>query len=573
MSLYTKNLIVNVDINNPRCIDDDYNLISLHKWKNAKSSSKITYDYGLTSFDVGHTNKMESPLTLNSKDLYFTLKRVGENQINNPTKNEFRRYSSTVIYDDYEIERLNDCLNLKGGYFNGFFKLDGYDYEVLPNRFKNGFTIENLLCINEDTEGLFFTVGCRAEDKYNLPYKGEGGVTTSDGLLLDSLRDSWEYNKAFRLYEEELRKDIKLQPDNIDNISNNLLGFGITKNKEIYYQYITNEGFLKLNTSPHTFLERGSVLISIAFIPDYEIDDKDLKCHKQRNGILYVYINSFLFWTVKDFPEPIFREINNDSSKQIGIPYTISWGGGSFGLKNSYHYESLERFLYENQDVDYINNNFSCKNDEINLNDSTGFTLDHIFFYRDSIRVVYDKDLIEENSLLLLFDNDITVLNNRNYEVSLLFHNNNFLKKSNNNLFKLHILNDGAIEILSEEKKYVDDNNWVFIKTKFKLKNNVIEDNIKLGFIIKSDLEFNVGESFYISNFSYSGSDILVKDPKKNGLFIQENFNNSFKGGLKKLRVYEEPLTQSQILRNVKNEELGNTIKRGGRLIFMGMEI
>jgi hypothetical protein len=39
------------------------------------------------------------------------------------------------------------------------------------------------------------------------------------------------------------------------------------------------------------------------------------------------------------FPEQFwYKSLNTEKEKQIGVPYNLVWGGGSFGLKNSYHY-------------------------------------------------------------------------------------------------------------------------------------------------------------------------------------------------------------------------------------------
>jgi hypothetical protein len=39
--------------------------------------------------------------------------------------------------------------------------------------------------------------------------------------------------------------------------------------------------------------------------------------------------------TVENFEEIIPRELNEVKEKQIGVPFNISWGGGTFGLRES----------------------------------------------------------------------------------------------------------------------------------------------------------------------------------------------------------------------------------------------
>jgi len=636
MSGFNRNLIINIDVNNTNCIDGDINLKSLSKWRYAKSKDVILYDYGLTAFDFGFTNKMEKTIQFNSKEL--ELKRVGSNIIDNPTKNDIRPYEANTSYDNYEITQESDHLDLNGGYYNGFFKLDGYNYEVIPTRFKDGFTIENLLHISENSEGLFFTIGCKSEDKYNLEFSGEKEVTTHNEKPLDSLKDSWEYNESFRRYETELKRDIKVQPENFNNIIDNILGFGITKNKKLYYQYVTEDG-LKINESPRSFEMDGRTLISIVYKPQYNLKESELKCHERRKGVLYFFINGFIAWKIDDFIEPIFKKIENDSTKQIGVPYTISWGGGSFGLKHSYHYDSLIRFLYENQDNDYINNNFSADKPEINLeHNNTTFTI-----FNENIQDDEPLDVIKITNngnikkTLIKFDEPIKILANRPYLFNVQLYNEGFFKTFDEgnvlNKIKLVAINDYDIEILDEkeymyplisrgdtsqhqkttpfvdgqEYMYVKDgvryygttgvpilsmdalrygfhdwfkeretlkdlyafgeNKWVDIHFKFKLKQNFNSSNVEIGILIESETDFNINKPLYLNNFIYDGADILVKDPSKNELFIERNFDKPFIGGLEKLRVYDKSLTLLDIRNVAKNETPPIKIIGGGRII------
>ncbi len=582
MGLYTSNLIVNIDVNDPNCVNENLDLISTSKWRNSISKTKTIMGYGLTAFDFGFTNKMHDFLTLNDKSQKLKLKRVGFNVIDNPTKNDIRPYNSTISYENYDVTHEIDHLNLNGGYFNGFFKLDGYDYQVIPSRFKNGFTVENLLHINSESEGLFFTIGCRSEDKYNLSFSGEEDVTAHDNKPLDSLVDSWEYNEAFRRYESELKRDTKIQPENFDNLVYNIIGFGITKDKKLYYQYITEDG-LKINQSIKSFEMDGRTLISIVYKPHYNIEDSDLLCYKRRMGFLYFFINGFMVWEINYFPEPIFRRIENDSSKQVGVPYTISWGGGSFGLKHSYHYDKFARFLYENQDESYINNNFSTDNSEIILeHDNTKFT-----FYNKETETEEPLDVIKVtnngniDNTLIKFNQPINVLANRPYFFNVKIYNDGFLKKIEEgslfNKINLVVINNYDVEILDQEEYFYsltsrnissNENNWIDVNFAFKLKQNFESKDIEIGLFIESDKNFNINKPLYINNFTYEAADILEKDPNKGGLFIERNFDKPFIGGLEKMRIFDGALTSLEIKKNAESESPPIGVIKGGRLIY-----
>ena len=85
---------------------------------------------------------------------------------------------------------------LYGGFYQGFYKLNGYDYEVFPERMNKGWSVEMVLkprtsedySLNPSTEqylndvypsnsGTFFYFGTRAENKY---YHNAGGSPQSD---------------------------------------------------------------------------------------------------------------------------------------------------------------------------------------------------------------------------------------------------------------------------------------------------------------------------------------------------------------------------------------------------------
>jgi hypothetical protein len=52
-----------------------------------------------------------------------------------------------------------------------------------------------------------------------------------------------------------------------------------------------------------------------------------------RKGRLKLYLNGKIFHTIEDFEEIIPRGLNTDKEKQVGVPFNISWGGGTQGLR------------------------------------------------------------------------------------------------------------------------------------------------------------------------------------------------------------------------------------------------
>jgi len=70
------------------------------------------------------------------------------------------------------------------------------------------------------------------------------------------------------------------------------------------------------------------------------LNDKWLLEKKMRSGRLKIYINGKLFHTIEDFEEIIPRALNTDKERQVGVPFNISWGGGTQGLRENLVFSS-----------------------------------------------------------------------------------------------------------------------------------------------------------------------------------------------------------------------------------------
>jgi hypothetical protein len=66
-----------------------------------------------------------------------------------------------------------------------------------------------------------------------------------------------------------------------------------------------------------------------------ELNRKWLRQKDDRLGYLKLYVNGYLFMIIEDFEEIIPRELDTQKEKQIGVPFNISWGGGTQGLRES----------------------------------------------------------------------------------------------------------------------------------------------------------------------------------------------------------------------------------------------
>jgi hypothetical protein len=160
-------------------------------------SASTACDVGLTGIDNGLVDKMVG------KDIYFTNgifedsvkfereyfdKRLKLFQVTGHT-GQNAKFSGIPNYTKYEVVSKIDPTagryhELYGGFYQGFYKLYGYDYEILPERMEKGWTVEMVLkprfCdqygpgIGETTlntiypknKNTFFYMGTRAENKF-----------------------------------------------------------------------------------------------------------------------------------------------------------------------------------------------------------------------------------------------------------------------------------------------------------------------------------------------------------------------------------------------------------------------
>ena len=70
------------------------------------------------------------------------------------------------------------------------------------------------------------------------------------------------------------------------------------------------------------------------------LNEKWLIDKSYRKGRLKLYVNGKLFHTIENFEEIIPRALNTDKEKQVGVPFNISWGGGTQGLRENLIFSS-----------------------------------------------------------------------------------------------------------------------------------------------------------------------------------------------------------------------------------------
>jgi hypothetical protein len=377
------------------------------------------------------------------------------------------RFSANTKQTIYNIiSKTGDTIGyyneLYGGFYQGFYKLSGYDYEVLPERFNKGWTTEFLLKPRKEDEnsittgqtylndvypensGTFFFMGARAENKYYHPASGspktdtgytrststltdciktcacsDTGVTDSDCIIVYPQTATTTTHNIGTCKSYTTSGATQPQDPDLDLFSNAiaLRLSGDAENPKICVKYLKFTGGCETTgtcentgltyTTGYTVVETCStksiyddcsyssctngtseqwVMVSAVFSRYQTYEDCDLlnigglgdvrterfkseiegatynlimppQTHegsskekvrnnikinekwfentKNRLGDLYIYINGYRFMTIEDFEEIIPHELNTEKEKQIGVPFNISLGGGTQGLRES----------------------------------------------------------------------------------------------------------------------------------------------------------------------------------------------------------------------------------------------
>lgn len=172
-----------IDFENSDCISGD-SITSLREWANAKAEGITLNDVGFTFIDNGHIwfNKYLD----DKKDILNKIFN-SEYEINAEDKS-LKMYPVSGITQalSYPYKIIpNEYLELRGGFYQGFFKLHEKNYEMLPSNIEDEWNLEfvirpkdykieadTLNHIYPENKGIFFYMGTRAENKFAQFYDG-----------------------------------------------------------------------------------------------------------------------------------------------------------------------------------------------------------------------------------------------------------------------------------------------------------------------------------------------------------------------------------------------------------------
>jgi hypothetical protein len=106
--------------------------------------------------------------------------------------------------------------------------------------------------------------------------------------------------------------------------------------EKLYLESLANNA-TSLITIPYTQIG-GKTSEQIELV---RLNEKWLIDKLYRNGRLKIYVNGKLFHTIENFEEIIPRGLDTDKEKQVGVPFNISWGGGTQGLRENLTFSSM----------------------------------------------------------------------------------------------------------------------------------------------------------------------------------------------------------------------------------------
>lgn len=416
---------------------------------------------GLTGQTLYYTKGIDNTYKFNPhyRDSRFKMHPV-RSLVNTPNERFSGRSKETV----YNIVSKSGATTgyyqeLYGGFYQGFYKLNGYDYEVFPERVNKGWTVEMVIkprigdehTIDENTQqylndiysgnaGTFFYFGTRAENKF---YHNASGSPISDSGYTRNTNDLTCIQSCACSDTGVTNSDcINVYPNSGFTTVHNLgcnCGCAMTEQVPLpetdpKFDVLSNAISLKLDGDPFnpklcvkylkitgscvttgvcettgTTFQTGVTITEYCTPPIYEICNygscnsqterwvmisavferyktleecdlpnlgglndlrtvttqssidkqsyklisppethsgttKERKIHKigfdkkwfdeldYRLGTLKLYVNGYLFYVIEDFEEIIPRELNTEKEKQVGVPFNISFGGGTQGL-------------------------------------------------------------------------------------------------------------------------------------------------------------------------------------------------------------------------------------------------
>lgn len=277
-------LVVWYDFNVPQTYENESfsanSIYSLVTWDKAINTGYTFDTIGLTGIDNGLITFEKDPSDFSNLALLSALTGTTLIIPSGDKRLHMTRVTGTTGQYIYPFDILEDVSgkysNLCGGFYQGYYKIDGYSYEVLPTRVNkawaaefwvkpqdlcSGYTGTTLNDERPNNKGFFFYMGTRAENKFWNIWEGADTGCTSGCTVLSGCSDVLsEWCTIPKESEISIVGDygvaIPLDPPQveIDLVTNNFLIFGRA----------CDDGYQTLTASSSSFLvdENQNYIIS-----------------------------------------------------------------------------------------------------------------------------------------------------------------------------------------------------------------------------------------------------------------------------------------------------------------------
>ena len=186
--------------------NSDKTIIANNSWSGAKASIDVLNNIGYTAVDNGLIS-YEKDITGNDEFLeLFTNSKLDLSKHDN--KFFLNPVTGNTQIITYPIEKHDEYISLMGGFYQGFFKIDGSEYQTLPNELNDVWNFHITLrpkkydvesnILNKrhpNNDGMFFYIGTRAENKFWELYKKD------DKVHAYKTDNSNDYNPEFSIID------------------------------------------------------------------------------------------------------------------------------------------------------------------------------------------------------------------------------------------------------------------------------------------------------------------------------------------------------------------------------------
>lgn len=526
-------LITEFDFNN-QLIYEDYGysaqtIYSLSTWPNAVNTGVTLDNIGLTGLDNGFIPYEKNDDDYNNTGLTHSLTGTTLEISSGNTElilNPVTGYTNNYVYpmEILESETVGFYSHLCGGFYQGFFKLNGYKYEVLPTRFNEGWTIEfwlnktDTICLCDTTKlndehidntGFIFYLGTRAENKYWSIFDG---LNSAETINCSGLTEFCTLSKEHGLTTTD-SYPLNPPPLDLETIDNKFLiysradgtgagcGHGSTREQYSWISPGGDEPFTKTDVSP-----RGKT------IGNFRDDSLDMV--KVRTKITDKR-NKFTFFSRSEgrtgcFPGStggtrgaLLSTYSGDTRPILELDYKRDLINNAFGIR-----------IKNDGSIGYRALRHSCISGTNTT--QTGVTVEESY----SSSGMVNDDIWTHVSVKFIPDNNSTncdLQNNEPRNGKLLFYVNARLK---------HTVNDFTEIIPKQLNEYYK-------------KQEGVPYNISIG----------GGTQGLLESMTFDG-----QDPNDLNLLLEQNFAGSFYGGISKFRMYDKPLSWCEIKNNYNIE-------------------